>query len=64
MTAPGERKVERAVLDAPRLPPGEIPGLDRVAQRFARGLAQRCPAMASMCGLPVLQCVRPGMTLV
>lgn len=43
MTAGADRKVERAVLDAPRLPPGEIPGLDRVAQRFARGLAMTLP---------------------
>ncbi|HTI31306.1 MAG TPA: FliM/FliN family flagellar motor switch protein [Sphingomonas sp.] len=43
MTAVAERKVEPAVLDAPRLPPGEIPGLDRVAQRLARGLAQTLP---------------------
>lgn len=44
MTALAERKVEAAALDAPRLPPGEIPGLDRVAQRFARGLAHTLPA--------------------
>ncbi len=43
MTAIAARKVEPAVLDAPRLPPGEVPGLDRVAQRFARGLAMTLP---------------------
>ena len=43
MTATAERTIERATLDAPRLPPGEIPGLDRVAQRLARGLAQTLP---------------------
>ncbi len=43
MTALAERKVEAAVLDAPRLPPGEIQGLDRIAQRFARGLGQTLP---------------------
>jgi flagellar motor switch protein FliM len=43
VTALAERKVEPAVLDAPRLPPGDIPGLDRVGQRMARGLAQTLP---------------------
>ncbi|CAM3257459.1 hypothetical protein SPAN111604_13570 [Sphingomonas antarctica] len=43
MTAVAERTFERATLDAPRLPPGEVPGLDRVAQRLARGLAQTLP---------------------
>lgn len=43
MSGNPERTIERAALDAPRLPPGEIPGLDRVAQRLARGLAQTLP---------------------
>jgi flagellar motor switch protein FliM len=43
VTALAERKVEAAALDTPRLPPGEIPGLDRIAQRFARGLGQTLP---------------------
>ena len=44
MSVPNAPTIERAVLDAPRLPPGEIPGLDRVAQRLARGLAQTLPS--------------------
>lgn len=44
MSGSPERTIERTALDAPRLPPGEIPGLDRVAQRLARGLAQTLPS--------------------
>jgi flagellar motor switch protein FliM len=44
VTALAARKVEVATLDAPRAPQGDIAGLDRVAQRFARGIAQTLPA--------------------
>ena len=47
------------MLDAPRLPPGEIPGLDRVAQRFARGLAQLLPGYGFDVGV-VGAAVRPA----